>query len=200
MVSVDVPRDEGFRPSRDDDRPTLLGFTVFFTGLPGSGKSSLALGLRDRLLEEGRRRVRILDGDDFRVLIPSGHRQTSVFRDVTTARISVVAEDVTRGGDIALCAAVAPFQAQRERARWRIGRAGRFLLIYLSTPLEVCAQRDRADLYQGARSGDVEHMTGVTHAYEAPPTPDLSLDNSDISIKASIISVMQILRRERLVI
>ena len=76
---------------------------------------------------------------------------------------------------------------------------GGFFLVYLSTPLAVCEQRDRLDLYQGARSQLVEQLTGVTHTYETPPRPDLALDTSDISIEASIISVMELLRREALV-
>ena len=199
MVSVKPLRIEGYRGSSHKDRPNLPGFTVFLTGLPGSGKSSLALGLRDRLLGAGRTCVRILDGEMFRDSMPRGHRPTGAFRDVTTARISVFAEHVTGRGDVALCAAVAPFEAQRERARRRIDKVGRFLLVYLSTPVEVCERRDRADLYQGARSGVVERMTGVTHAYEAPLRPDLSLDTGNLSVELSIILVMQLLRREGLV-
>jgi sulfate adenylyltransferase len=199
MVSVDLTRDEKSRQAVHTDRPKPNGFTVFITGLPGSGKSSLALGLRNRLLQEGRTLIRILDGEMFRASMPAQHYPTSVFRDVITARIAVVAEDVTRSGDIALCAAVAPFEAQREKARQRVRRVGGFFLVYLSTPLAVCEQRDRFDLYQGARLRLVEQLTGITHTYETPPRPDLALDTSHISIEASIVLVMELLRREALV-
>jgi sulfate adenylyltransferase len=198
MVSVDPPQDERLGPPRCDTGPTAPGFTVFLTGLPGSGKSSLALGLRDCLVEQGRTPVQILDGEVFRASTPSAHRPAGI-RDVTTARISVVAAEVARSGGVALCAAVAPFEAQRERARQRIARAGRFLLVYLSTPLQVCERRDRAELYRGARSGVVERLTGVTHSYQAPLRPDLVLDTSALSLAASVLAVMDLLRREGLV-
>jgi sulfate adenylyltransferase len=167
------------------------GFTVFVTGLPGAGKSTIARGLYDRLIEAGRTRLLVLDGDMF--------RSSRSANDVTTARIAVVAEDVTRNGGIALCAAVAPLADSRERARRRIERWGRFFLVYLSTPLAVCEQRDRQDLYRDARLGVVERLTGVTHPYEIPQRPDLTLDTSSATIDDSVLLTMLYLQREGLV-
>lgn len=197
MVSLDKHSIE--RGRREDPPSELSGFTVFVTGLPGAGKSTVTRGLHNRLVEAGRTRIWILDGEMFRASRPTIQRPASAFRDVTTARIAVVAEDVTRNGGIALCAAVAPFDDPRERARRRIERWGRFILVHLSTPLAVCEQRDRQDLYRDARLGVVERLTGMTHPYEKPHRPDLTLDTSNTTISASILLVMMYLHREGLV-
>jgi sulfate adenylyltransferase len=200
VVSLKAHSIERVRSGRREYPPSeLSGFTVFITGLPGAGKSTITRGLHDRLVEAGRSRIRILDGEMFRASRPTNQRPASGFRDVTTARIAVVAEELTRNGGIALCAAVAPFDDPRERARRRIERWGRFILVYLSTPLMVCEQRDRQDLYRDARLGVVERVTGVTHRYEKPYWPDLIIDTTNTTISASILLVMLYLHREGLV-
>jgi sulfate adenylyltransferase len=197
VVSLDK---EGGEPSGSgrvaDTPPAPRGFTVFMTGLPGAGKSTLVRGVNDRLVEAGRRRIQILDGEMFRA---STLANADVFRDVTTARMAVVAGEVTRGGGVALCAAVAPFDGARGAARRRIAPWGRFILVYLSTPLAVCEQRDRQALYRDARLGRVSCLTGVTHVYEAPRDADITLDTSLTTIEASTDLVMLRLRREGLV-
>jgi sulfate adenylyltransferase len=200
VVLLDQGGIERVRSGRREDPPCgPSGFTVFVTGLPGAGKSTVTCGLYHRLIEAGRTRIRILDGEMFRPSRSSNQRPPSAFRDVTTARIAVVAEEVTRNGGIALCAAVAPLDDSRERARRRIERWGRFILVHLSTPLAVCEQRDRQDLYRDARLGVVERLTGVTHPYEKPQRPDLAHDTSDTAIDESVRLIMLYLHREGLV-
>jgi sulfate adenylyltransferase len=113
-------------------------------------------------------------------------------------RLAVVAEEITRSGGIALCAAIAPFEDIRQRVRRRIEGAGRFVLVYLSTPLWVCEQRDCKGLYRDARAGGVVGLTGVTQPYEMPRSPDMVIDTSVISVETAVCSIVQYLRDEGL--
>jgi sulfate adenylyltransferase len=113
--------------------------------------------------------------------------------------MAVVAEAVTRAGGVAVCAAVAPLDAARSAARRRIEAWGPFILIHLSTPLAVCEQRDRQTLYRDARLGRLSRLSGVTHIYETPGDPDLTIDTSHISMEQASCMVMRRLIREGLV-
>ncbi len=157
------------------------GFTVFFTGLPSSGKSTLANVLLVKLLEIGGRPVTLLDGDIVRTHLSSELGFSKEHRDINIRRIGFVASEITKNGGIALCAPIAPYDVTRKDVRAAIEAGGGFILVYVSTPIEVCEKRDRKGLYAKARAGIVKEFTGVSDPYEVPADADLVIDTTDIS-------------------
>ncbi|MEM9594991.1 MAG: bifunctional sulfate adenylyltransferase/adenylylsulfate kinase [Acidobacteriota bacterium] len=157
------------------------GFTIFFTGLSGAGKSTIANVLRVKLLEHGGRAVTLLDGDLVRKVLSSELGFSKAHRDLNIRRIGSVADAVTRSGGIAICAQIAPYEAVRRRVREEIEGGGGFVLVHLSTPIEVCERRDRKGLYAKARAGLVKGFTGVSDPYEPPESPDIVLDTSGVT-------------------
>ena len=147
----------------------MEGFTVWFTGLPSSGKSTLAALLRDALRSRGLT-VELLDGDEVRTELTRGLGFSREDRDENIRRIAWVAKVLTRNGIVAITAAISPYRAARERARQEIGR---FVEVYVDCPVEVCMQRDVKGLYARARRGEIEQFTGVSDPYEAPPHPEV---------------------------
>ena len=157
------------------------GFTVFFTGLSGAGKSTIANVLLVKLLEMGGRPVTLLDGDIVRKNLSSELGFSREHRDLNIRRIGFVASEITKNGGIAICAPIAPYDAVRKQVRAAIQPHGGFILVYLSTPLDVCESRDRKGLYAKARSGLVEHFTGISDPYETPEDADIAADTSTLS-------------------
>jgi sulfate adenylyltransferase len=155
------------------------GFVLFFTGLSGSGKSTIARGVADALLESGERTVTFLDGDVVRRELSSGLNFSKADRDTNIRRIGWVAAEVARHGGLAICCPIAPYAAARERARAQATAAGGgFVLVHVATPLEVCEARDRKGLYARARAGLITGMTGIDDPYEAPTDADLVIDTT----------------------
>jgi sulfate adenylyltransferase len=171
------------------------GLVVFFTGLSGSGKSTLARDLRDSLLERGDRTVSLLDGDIVRRLLSAGLTFSRADRDLNIARIGYVATEVARHGGIAICAPIAPYAAARAAVRSMVTQAGDFVLVHVSTPLEVCEQRDRKGLYAQARAGVIGSFTGVSDPYEEPTDADLTVDTSVLSRRDALAAVLALLSR-----
>ena len=157
------------------------GFTVFFTGLSGSGKSTIANVLLVKLLEMGGRPVTLLDGDIVRKNLSSELGFSKEHRDINIMRIGYVASEITKNGGIALCAPIAPYEWVRVHNRELISRVGGYILVHVSTPIEVCEQRDRKGLYAKARAGIIKEFTGISDPYEEPLNADLSIDTTDIS-------------------
>ena len=157
------------------------GFTVFFTGLSGSGKSTIANVLLVKLLEMGGRPVTLLDGDIVRKNLSSELGFSKEHRDINIMRIGYVASEITKNGGIALCAPIAPYEWVRGHNRELISRVGGYILVHVSTPIEVCEQRDRKGLYAKARAGIIKEFTGISDPYEEPLNADLSIDTTDIS-------------------
>jgi sulfate adenylyltransferase len=157
------------------------GFTVFFTGLSGSGKSTIANVLQVRLLEMGGRPVTLLDGDLVRKNLSSELGFSKEHRDLNIRRIGFVASEITKNGGIALCAPIAPYDGVRKEVRHQIDPHGGFLLVHLSTPLEVCEERDRKGLYAKARAGIIKEFTGISDPYEAPADAEIVIDTSQVS-------------------
>jgi sulfate adenylyltransferase len=176
----------------DADR-TRRGLTVFFTGLSGSGKSTVAKALRDRMLADGRT-VSLLDGDEVRRLLSSELGFSRADRDLNIRRIGFVAAEITRHGGIAICAPIAPYAATRASVRRMVARHGDFILIHVDTPLAVCESRDRKGLYAKARQGLIAEFTGISDPYEPPDDADLRLDTSDRSVEESVELVYAVLR------
>jgi sulfate adenylyltransferase len=157
------------------------GFTVFFTGLSGSGKSTIANVLLIKFLAVGGRPVTILDGDLVRKHLSSELGFSKEHRDINIRRIGYVASEITKNGGIAICAPIAPYEAVRQQVRALIEPVGGFVLVHVSTPLEVCEQRDRKGLYAKARAGIVKEFTGISDPYEAPEKADVVLNTADLS-------------------
>ena len=157
------------------------GFTVFFTGLSGSGKSTIANILRAKFLEMGGRSVTLLDGDLVRKHLSSELGFSKEHRDINIRRIGFVASEITKGGGIAICAPIAPYDSVRKEVRTRIESQGGFVLVYLSTGLAVCEARDRKGLYAKARAGIVKEFTGISDPYEVPVDAEIVLDTSEVS-------------------
>jgi len=157
------------------------GFTVFFTGLPSSGKSTLANVLMVRLLEMGDRPVTLLDGDLVRKNLSSELTFSKEHRDLNISRIGFVASEITKNGGIAICAPIAPYDEVRRQVRRLVESHGGFVLVHVATPVEVCEQRDRKGLYAKARAGVVKEFTGVSDPYEEPADAELRIDTTDMS-------------------
>jgi sulfate adenylyltransferase len=169
------------------------GVVVFFTGLSGSGKSTIARGLRDALAERGDRTVSLLDGDLVRQLLSAGLTFSRADRDLNIARIGYVATEIARHGGIAICAPIAPFADARDRARRMVSEIGDFLLVHVATPVEVCETRDRKGLYAKARAGLIDHFTGITDPYEEPKNADLAIDTSVMTRQEAANAVLHLL-------
>jgi sulfate adenylyltransferase len=169
------------------------GLVVFFTGLSGSGKSTVARGLAEALTERGDRTVSLLDGDHVRQLLSAGLTFSRADRDLNIARIGYVAAEVARHGGIAICAPIAPYAQARSAARKLVTEVGDFLLIYVSTPVEVCEARDRKGLYAKARAGLITGFTGVSDPYEEPRDADLVLDTSAMTRHEAVTAVLKLL-------
>ena len=173
------------------------GVTVFFTGLSGSGKSTVANAVMVKLLEEGSRRVTLLDGDLVRQNLSSELGFSAEHRDLNIRRIGYVAAEITKHGGIAICCPIAPYDAVRKEVRASVETARpAFLLVHMATPLEVCEERDRKGLYAKARAGILKEFTGISDPYEAPDDADLVLDTTDLSVAESSEQVLQLLWRE----
>jgi sulfate adenylyltransferase len=162
---------------------TKQGFTVFFTGLSGSGKSTIANVLITKLLELGGRSVSLLDGDIVRKHLSSELGFSKEHRDINIRRIGFVASEIAKHGGIAVCAPIAPYDATRKAVRGLVeGEGGGFVLAYVNTPLEVCESRDRKGLYKKARAGEIKEFTGISDPYEAPEDADIVLDATKYSV------------------
>jgi sulfate adenylyltransferase len=168
------------------------GLAIFF-GLSGSGKSTVARGLAEALTERGDRTVSLLDGDHVRQLLSAGLTFSRADRDLNIARIGYVAAEVARHGGIAICAPIAPYAAARTAARQMVTEVGDFLLVYVSTPVAVCAVRDRKGLYAKARAGLITGFTGVSDPYEEPRDADLVLDTSVMTRQQAVDAVLKLL-------
>jgi sulfate adenylyltransferase len=171
------------------------GVVVFFTGLSGSGKSTLARDLRDALLERGDRTVSLLDGDLVRRMLSAGLTFSREDRDLNIARIGYVAAEVARHGGIAICAPIAPYAAARAGVRRMVTAVGDFVLVHVSTPLEVCEARDRKGLYAQARAGIIGSFTGISDPYEEPDDADLVIDTSAVTRQEAVAAVLAHLTR-----
>lgn len=172
------------------------GFTVFFTGLSGSGKSTVANVLRTKLLEAGGRSVTLLDGDIVRTNLSSELGFSKEHRDLNIQRIGFVASEITKGGGIALCAPIAPYAHVRTQNRELVSQYGGYVLVYVSTPLEVCESRDRKGLYAKARAGIIKEFTGVSDPYQVPEDADVILDTADITPDEAAQQVYLFLEKE----
>jgi sulfate adenylyltransferase len=158
------------------------GFTVFFTGLSGSGKSTVANALMVKLMEMGGRPVTLLDGDIVRKNLSSELGFSKEHRDLNILRIGYVASEITKNGGIAICAPIAPYATTRRAVREDIESFGAFIEIHVATSLEECERRDRKGLYKLAREGKIKEFTGISDPYDVPENPELRLETESIPV------------------
>ena len=172
------------------------GVTIFFTGLSGSGKSTIANVLRTKFLETGGRPVTLLDGDLVRKHLSSELGFSKEHRDINIRRIGYVASEITKNGGIAICAPIAPYDAVRKQLREMIEPLGGFILVHVATPLEVCEQRDRKGLYAKARAGILKEFTGISDPYEEPKDAEVVINTTDLSPEEAAQEIILHLERE----
>lgn len=178
------------------DQPPLdeRGLVVFFTGLSGSGKSTIARALYDRVLEEGRRTVTSLDGDVVRHHLSKGLGFSKEDRETNIARIGWVAAEIARHRGLAICSPIAPFDATRKLVRTMVEEAGgSFALVHVATPLEECEHRDRKGLYAKARAGLIPEFTGISSPYEAPDDALVAVDTTGRTVEDVLDEVLDAL-------
>ena len=165
-------------------RPPLSqqGFTVFFTGLSGSGKSTIANALMVKLLEIGGRPVTLLDGDIVRKNLSSELGFSKEHRDLNIRRIGYVASEITKNGGVAICAPIAPYASTRREVRDEIEQFGAFVEVHVATSIEECELRDRKGLYKLAREGTIKEFTGVSDPYDVPESPELRVETENVHV------------------
>ena len=158
------------------------GFTVFFTGLSGSGKSTIANALMVKLMEMGGRPVTLLDGDIVRKNLSSELGFSKEHRDLNIRRIGYVASEITKNGGIAICAPIAPYATTRRAVREDVEQFGAFIEVHVATSLEECERRDRKGLYKLAREGKIKEFTGISDPYDVPADPELSVETENVEV------------------
>ena len=172
------------------------GLTIFFTGLSGSGKSTIANVLMTKFLEMGGRPVTILDGDLVRKHLSSELGFSKEHRDINIRRIGYVASEITKNGGIAICAPIAPYDAVRKQVRSLIEPVGGFILVHVATPVEICEQRDRKGLYAKARAGIIKEFTGISDPYEQPQDAEVVINTADLTPEEAAQEILLHLERE----
>ena len=170
------------------------GFCIWFTGLSGSGKTTTAEILTSLLMEHGRQ-VTVLDGDVVRTHLSKGLGFSKEGRDTNILRIGFVASEIVRHNGIAICAAVSPYRAARNENRKMVGD-GRFIEVFVDTPIQVCEQRDIKGMYARARRGEIKGFTGVDDPYEPPVNPEITLDTVDFTPEENARKIMAHLEKQ----
>jgi adenylyl-sulfate kinase len=171
------------------------GFTLWFTGMSGAGKSTVSERVFERL-RTGGARVELLDGDVVRTHLSKGLGFSKEDRDTNVRRIGFVCELLSRNGVVAIAAAISPYRGVREEVRSRIPN---FVEVYVTCPIDVLAERDVKGLYKRALAGEIPAFTGVSDPYEPPANPEVTIDSSIESIDDSVAKVWQKLRSMELI-
>ncbi len=166
------------------------GFTVFFTGLSGSGKSTIARALMSRFMEIGGRPVTLLDGDIVRKNLSSELGFSREHRNINIRRIGFVASKITKNGGIAICAPIAPYDSIRKDVRAMMTSLGGFFLVHVATPLKVCEARDRKGLYAKAKAGLIKEFTGISDPYELPDDAELTIDTAILTTQEAMQKIV----------
>jgi len=169
----------------------MKGFTLWFTGLPSSGKSTLARRVEEVLLERGMN-VEVLDGDEVRENLSKGLGYSKEDRDTNIRRIGFVAKLLSRNGTVAITAAISPYREVRDEMRRAIGR---FVEVYVACPIDVLKERDVKGLYKKALAGEIKHFTGISSPYEAPEHAEIHLETATLSPEAAADRVIEQIRK-----
>ena len=193
-ISTHIHLEEGLITK--EAREAKFGFravTLWFTGLSGSGKSTIAKGIERRLFMEGRPVYR-LDGDNLRFGLNRDLGFSREDRSENIRRAAEVARLFNQAGVSVICSFISPFRVDRERAREIIGTTN-FIEVYLDTPLEVCEARDPHGLYSKARRGEITEFTGISSPYEPPPNPEIAIKTDHNSVEESIEIIVKYLQK-----
>jgi len=164
----------------------MKGFTLWFTGLPSSGKSTLARRVEEVLLERGMN-VEVLDGDEVRETFSKGLGFSKADRDTNVRRIGFVAKLLSRNGVVAITAAISPYRDTRDEMRKAIAR---FVEVYVECPIDVLKERDVKGLYKKALAGEIKNFTGVDDPYEAPLKPEVLVPSNEESVDQSVTRII----------
>lgn len=178
------------------EREALFGHksaVIWFTGLSGSGKSTVANGLEQALAAQGKHTY-LLDGDNVRHGLCADLGFSAEDRTENLRRVGAVAGLMVDAGLLVLSAFISPYRNQRELVKSFIPQ-GKFVEVHIATPLEICEQRDVKGLYKKARAGQISHFTGISDPYEAPETADLVLDTSVISLEDCVHQLLALLKK-----
>ncbi len=165
------------------------GITLFFTGLSGAGKSTIAKALIAKLMLLDKRKITLLDGDVVRKNISNGLGFSRQDRNANIARIAFVASEITKHGGLTICAQIAPYKEARQKARELISTQGAFIEIYISTPVLVCEQRDPKGLYKKVRAGIIKNFTGIDDPYEAPNNAEIVIDTKQLGVTDAVAKI-----------
>ena len=176
--------------------------TVWLTGLPSAGKTTIARALEKRLLaDDPSRRVEVLDGDVVRTHLTKGLGFSREDRDENVRRIGFVADLLSRNGVVVLCSVISPYRSVRDELRELHsspagdgGSGSRFVEVHVSTPVEVCSERDVKGLYAKQRAGEITGLTGVDDPYEPPLAPEVTIPTQDLSIDEAVELVLAVVR------
>lgn len=165
----------------------MKGFTVWFTGLPSSGKSTLARLLEEKLASRNLH-VEVLDGDEVRLRLSKGLGFSKEDRDDNIRRISFVANIITRCGAVAITCAISPYKSIREEARKEIGR---FVEVFVNCDVDECIKRDVKGLYKKALNGEIKNFTGISDPYEKPSDPEIVVYTAKESEQESVDKIIK---------
>jgi adenylylsulfate kinase len=174
---------------------TTTGYTIWFTGLSGAGKTTIANILERELRARGRK-VEVLDGDVIRTHLSKGLGFSKEDRDTNIRRIGWVCQVLTRNDVVAIAAAISPYRAIRDEVHEQIGR---FVEVFVDVPLEVAIERDVKGLYKKALAGEIGNFTGVSDPYEPPLNPELTLDTEHDSAEEDAARVLTLLEERQLI-
>lgn len=171
------------------------GFTIFFTGLSGAGKSTIANALAIKLMEIQNRKITLLDGDVVRLNLSKGLGFSKEDRSTNVTRVGFVSNEITKNGGIAICALVSPYEKDRQTNRKLISQNGGYFEVHVSTSLQVCEDRDEKGLYAKAKLGEIPNFTGISDPYEEPINPELTIDTTQLSVNESIDLIVNSLKK-----
>jgi adenylyl-sulfate kinase len=171
------------------------GFTIWFTGLSGAGKSTVSRLLEDRLRSHGAK-VEVLDGDVVRENLSKGLGFSKADRDENIRRVGFVCELLSRNGVISIAAVISPYRSGRADVR---GRISNFVEVYMHCPIEVLTQRDVKGLYRKALAGEIQHFTGISDPYEPPDAPEVTVNSSCEGPEESLERIWMFLEEMNLV-
>ncbi|WP_051819828.1 adenylyl-sulfate kinase [Streptomyces sp. NRRL S-920] len=181
------------RAQRETQENHVSGATVWLTGLPSAGKTTIAYELAGRLRAQGRR-VEVLDGDEIREFLSAGLGFSRADRHTNVQRIGFVSELLARNGVLVLVPVIAPYADSREAVRKRHQAAGTgYVEVHVATPVEVCSVRDVKGLYAKQAAGEISGLTGVDDPYEEPESPDLRIESQDQTVRESAAALHALL-------